>query len=214
MQLPLRHKGRIQNTTRSCFVHKRSSITSSYSYIADAETQFEIVDTPGWFDCTSGQGVSRVPSASVMIHKIKECAAIADSGITAFFLVIPYDRLSIDIEHSLYFMRDCFDASQLRHVWMIFTKCHDIKTKDEMLNIFKQQKDDGRIAATILYNYSQTINEQCYVTECEDGDEKQLCELRHKILNDMNDLYEECGTVPQSAFQIAQIEHKQEVQSV
>ncbi len=60
------------------FVHK----------INDEDIKFEITDTPGWFDADS----DRLPSVNSMLIKINECIKITETGITAFLIVIPWER--------------------------------------------------------------------------------------------------------------------------
>lgn len=124
------------------------------------DIHFEITDTPGWFDADG----ERLPSVQVMLNKINQCLSISNGGITAYFIVVPFERISIDTEQAIYFMRDCFDSSQLKHVYMVFTKCNG-NSVDEILESLLAQKSKGRKASGLVYNYAQQINEQCFAVD-------------------------------------------------
>ena len=172
----------------SC-TQRASSYAFSYELSEGKTVNYEITDTPGWFDADQ----DRLPSVYIMLNKITECIKISETGITAFFLCVPFERISIDTEQSIYFMRDCFDSTQLKHVWIIFTKCKKITNIQDILSQLLQQKNRGRKASGLVYNYTQTINEQCFATDTDNDDEKESSQIRHEILNEMNTIYHEHG---------------------
>merc|ERR1712228_368012 len=69
----------------------------------------------------------------------------------------------------------------------------------------------GRKASGLVYNYAQQINEQCFATDTEDDDEKELIELRSVILERMHNLMNSNGMCPDSVFQIAQRNYQNEL---
>ena len=182
----------------------------TYAFIHDIDNKsvhYEITDTPGWFDADQ----ERLPSVHTMLKKINECIKISETGITAFFICVPFERISIDTEQSIYFMRDCFDSTQLKHVWLIFTKCKKITNIQVILEQLLQQKNRGRKASGLVYNYTQIINEQCFATDTLIDDEKQLSQTRDNILKEMNLIYHEYGMIPDGVFQTAQRNYQSEI---
>eukprot|EP01083_Nonionella_stella_P026994 74254_1 len=172
----------------------------SFTYTIDhKEVHFEITDTPGWFDADNEEK-DRLPSVQTMLIKINECIKISENGITAFFIVVPWERISIDIQQSIYLMRDCFDSTQLQHVWMMFTKCKKINNVNMLLRQLLEQKNRGRKASGLIYDYSQIINEQCFATDTQNEDEKEADHVRDCILKAMNTIYEAHGMIPDGVF--------------
>merc|ERR1712154_217915 len=108
-------------------------------------------------------------------------------------------------------MRDCFDSTQLKHVYMVFTKCKTIKNIDEILQQLLQQKNEGRKASGLVYNYSQQINEQCFATDTQNDDEKELCSVRDHILKETHKLYQQYGTIPDGVFATSQRNYQNEL---
>merc|ERR1712113_1325138 len=108
-------------------------------------------------------------------------------------------------------MRDCFDSLQNKHVYMIFTKCKKIKSVKSILEQLNEQKEKGRKASGLVYNYAQQIDLQCFATDTQMDDEKELIEQRAVILEKMYDLMERCGMCPDSVFQIAQRNYQNEL---
>ena len=182
-------------------------IQSVYAIITYSYSIQNRTDTPGWFDADN----ERLPSVHSMLNKINECIKISESGITAFFIVVPFERISIDTEQSIYFMRDCFNNNQSKHVWMIFTKCKRNETVKSILDQLYAQKNRGRKASGLVYNYAQQINEQCFATDTQMDDEKELDELRSIILEKMHGIMETYGMCPDSVFQIAQRNYQNEL---
>eukprot|EP01084_Bolivina_argentea_P192286 330128_1 len=186
---------KISDGLDSCTQQSQSEL---FSYeINNKDIKFEITDTPGWFDADN----DRLPSINTMLMKINECIQISETGITAFIIVIPWERISIDTEQSIYFMRDCFDSTQLKHVWMIFTKCHKTRNIGEILQLLLEQKNKGRNASGLIYNYSQQINEQCFATDTQNNDEKENIQIRENILSQIHSIYGLYGIIPDGVFQ-------------
>jgi len=183
----------------SC-TQQSSSHTFSFE-IDHNEIRFEITDTPGWFDADGGQ---RLPSVQAMLRKIDQCLDISNNGITAFIIVVPFERISIDTEQAIYFMRDCFDSTQLKHVWMCFTKCPNVSTVDEILHSLLEQKTKGRAASGLVYNYAQQLNEQCFAIDTQGDDEKEQHQQRRTVLTTMYHIYCTEGMIPDGVFMTAQ----------
>jgi len=175
--------------------------------IQQTDVHFEITDTPGWFDADG----ERLPSVQFMLSKIQQCLSISNSGITAYFIVVPFERISIDTEQAIYFMRDCFDSTQLKHVWMVFTKCGATSSVQDILQSLMAQKSKGRKASGLVYNYAQMINEQCFAIDTERDDEKEMALLREEVLTTVHRLYESEGMIPDGVFMTAQRNYENEM---
>merc|ERR1719242_243630 len=93
---------------------------------------------------------------------------------------------------------------------MVFSKCGSHSLQD-ILDSLLVQKSRGRKASGLVYNYAQQINEQCFAIDTECDDEKTMSQQRESVLRTVHAIYVSEGTIPDSVFQAAQKNYKNEM---
>ena len=104
--------------------------------------KFSIIDTPGWFDTDEKEDEEAI-DIEWTVNNIKQCLSISNLEITAFFIVVPFERILVATQQTIHFMTDCFDSTQRKHIYMVFTKCGK-KSCDEIMKSLLQQKQKRR----------------------------------------------------------------------
>ena len=153
------------------------------------ELQFEIIDSPGFFD--TNIVLQKINKVEAFARDIEKCIDLTKSGISVFLFVIPVGRLLPSYHKSIQFMRDYFNKDASNHVIFVFSKCRG-QSVDTILQRMRSNSGKRGLATDLVLNYLSLIDNKCVSSECYMSDDnKRQC--RDKILSKIYDIHAEHG---------------------
>eukprot|EP01084_Bolivina_argentea_P149197 260674_1 len=124
---------------------------------------YEVIDCPGFFD--TDVVLTKMNESDIFNDNIKKCIHLTKNGISAYFLLIPYTRMSAYHAASIKFIMEYFPNDAKKYVWLIMTKAGKL-TKDDILTDLENPQSKKKEATKLLHKFVIDIDHRLITTEC------------------------------------------------